>query len=104
MWITNSITRICGLVTLPLFMTCVHGQGFGRVSPSFLVEPENVTTELGRRVVLQCRVENIPENMTAQWTRDGFGLGDDRELSSFERYRMVGQNWKSKIFLPFFKF
>ena len=81
-----------------LMTTSANGQRSGP-DPSFLVEPENVTTEVGRRVVLQCRVENIPENMTVQWTRDGFGLGDDRELKYFERYRMIGQNWKSKILL-----
>ena len=41
-------------------------------------------------MVLACRVEN--KVGTLQWTRDGFGLGVDRDLSGFSRYAMVGND------------
>ena len=37
---------------------------------------------------------------TLQWTRDDFGLGTDRDLSGFSRYRMLGEgeeNWNLEI-------
>ena len=27
-----------------------------------------------------------------QWTRDGFGLGNERQLYAFKRYQMIGSN------------
>ena len=34
-----------------------------------------------------------------QWTRDEFGLGDDRELVAFKRYKMVGSPEEGTLML-----
>ncbi len=39
-------------------------------------------------MTLSCRVAN--KRGTLQWTRDGFGLGIERNLTGFDRYRMTG--------------
>ena len=40
------------------------------------------------QVVLPCRVGEAPG--LVQWTRDGFALGDSRELPGYPRYQYVG--------------
>ena len=45
---------------------------------------------LGSHVTLPCRVENKMGNI--QWTRDDFGLGLNRNLKGFDRYRMSGSD------------
>ena len=39
-------------------------------------------------MTLPCRVKN--KKGMLQWTRDGFGLGVDRNLTGFHRYNMRG--------------
>ncbi|XP_076310496.1 irregular chiasm C-roughest protein-like isoform X2 [Tachypleus tridentatus] len=56
----------------------------------FLREPEDKTVILGEDVLLPCRVKNKVGML--QWTREGFGLGSDRELIGFSRYTMVGND------------
>ncbi|XP_023220646.1 irregular chiasm C-roughest protein-like isoform X2 [Centruroides sculpturatus] len=56
----------------------------------FAIEPADRTAIVGAKVVLPCRVLN--KVGTLQWTRDGFGLGSDRELRGFPRYTMVGSD------------
>lgn len=56
----------------------------------FLREPPDQTAALGEHVTLPCRVENKQGNL--QWTRDDFGLGRNRDLKGFERYRMSGSD------------
>ncbi|XP_076331880.1 irregular chiasm C-roughest protein-like isoform X1 [Tachypleus tridentatus] len=56
----------------------------------FIREPEDKTVILGEDVLLPCRVENKVGML--QWTREGFGLGSDRELIGFPRYTMVGND------------
>ncbi|XP_022672770.1 irregular chiasm C-roughest protein-like isoform X2 [Varroa destructor] len=56
----------------------------------FAIEPQSKVATIGEDVVLACRVEN--KVGTLQWTRDGFGLGIDRNLSGFSRYAMVGND------------
>ena len=46
------------------------------------------------QVTLPCRVEN--KIGIIQWTRDGFGLGDTRDLSGYSRYRLIGSDDESK--------
>ena len=48
-------------------------------------------------MTLPCRVENRIGLL--QWTRDGFGLGDTRQLSGYPRYRLVGSDDESKLVL-----
>ena len=45
-------------------------------------------------MTLPCRVEN--KIGVIQWTRDGFGLGDTRDLSGYSRYKLIGSDDESK--------
>ena len=56
----------------------------------FLREPADQTASVGEHVTLPCRVENKEGNI--QWTRDDFGLGLNRNLAGFDRYRMSGSD------------
>ena len=46
------------------------------------------------QVTLPCRVHN--KIGIIQWTRDGFGLGDTRDLSGYSRYKLIGSDDESK--------
>ena len=52
------------------------------------------------QVTLPCRVEN--KIGVIQWTRDGFGLGDTRDLSGYTRYKLIGSDDESKYDLSLF--
>jgi len=54
----------------------------------FSREPSDVAATEGGKVVLPCQVQN--KGGVLQWTRDGFGLGQDRGLPGFPRMSMVG--------------
>ena len=56
----------------------------------FLREPVDQTAIQGEHVTLPCRVEN--KRGMLQWTRDGFGLGVERNLTGFNRYHMSGSD------------
>jgi len=56
----------------------------------FLAQPSHTSVTKGDRVVLPCRVR--AKSGALQWTRDGFGLGQDRSLPGYPRMRMVGQD------------
>ena len=51
------------------------------------------------QVILRCSVESKSGRL--QWTRDGFGLGQERDLPGFPRMRMVGldagRDWHLEI-------
>ena len=47
------------------------------------------------QVTLPCRVEN--KIGVIQWTRDGFGLGDTRDLSGYSRYKLIGSDDESRF-------
>lgn len=62
--------------------------------------PDNQTATVGDMVTLACSVIN--KSGVLQWTRDGFGLGTERNLVGYERYRMSGseeEGIKNKIML-----
>ena len=61
----------------------------------FLREPVAQTARLGERITLPCRVEN--KRGMLQWTRDGFGLGIERNLTGFDRYRMIGEDEEGQL-------
>lgn len=71
-------------------------EGITRVARStvppqrFLREPFDQTEVLGGRATLPCRVAN--KKGVLQWTRDGFGLGTERNLTGFDRYTMTGSD------------
>ena len=51
-------------------------------------EPQDNEPTLGETITLPCQVKD--RKGAVQWTRDGFGLGFPRDLPSFRRYSMVG--------------
>lgn len=57
--------------------------------------PDNQTATIGDTVTLACSVVN--KAGVLQWTRDGFGLGTDRNLNGYERYHMVGSEEEGKL-------
>jgi len=65
-----------------------------RTEQKFAMEPQNQTAIIGSKVTLPCRVVN--KAGVLQWTKDDFGLGTHRNLSGFERYRMIGSDEEGK--------
>ena len=63
-------------------------------SQAFLREPFDQIAIVGEHVTLPCRVVN--KRGVLQWTRDDFGLGTDRNLTGFKRYRMSGSDEEGK--------
>ena len=53
----------------------------------------------GEHVTLPCQVEN--KRGMLQWTRDGFGLGIERNLTGFDRYHMVGSDEEGEEMLNY---
>lgn len=60
----------------------------------FVTQPENLSVVEGATAILKCKVKN--KQGILQWTRNDFALGKDRNLPSFERYSMVGNDDASK--------
>ena len=58
----------------------------GPISQHFQKEPEKVSATLGEQIRLRCDVKQIKGN--CQWTKDGFGLGTDPDLTGFSRYSL----------------
>ncbi|XP_071548361.1 irregular chiasm C-roughest protein-like isoform X2 [Panulirus ornatus] len=56
----------------------------------FATQPTPQTAVVGSTVVLPCRVINKVGHL--QWTKDGFGLGTERDLFGFSRYAMIGSD------------
>lgn len=56
----------------------------------FARQPEDQTTIVGQKVTLPCRV--VEMSGMVQWTKDGFGLGAHRNLTGFDRYKMIGSD------------
>ena len=66
----------------------------------FLKEPSDMTVKYGEPVILPCLVTE--KKGVLQWTKDGFGLGTDRNLVGFDRYHMIGTDEAGKIFTTFY--
>lgn len=74
---------LCGALALfPLVQSATLPQ------QQFRRTPDNQTATVGDTVTLACSVIN--KLGVLQWTRDGFGLGTERNLVGYERYRMQG--------------
>merc|ERR1711915_177638 len=58
----------------------------GLVGQYFITTPTNLTVNTGTKVTLPCVVGNIAG--ACQWTKDGFGLGTDRQLPNYDRFTM----------------
>lgn len=81
---------------LTLFFTNIATQNFyTQEKVQRIVEgPVNTSAYIGDTVILKCRVEN--QEGTVQWLLEGFGLGTERDLPMFSRYRMVGSPMKGE--------
>jgi hypothetical protein len=75
------------LLWAPRLVPAVLQQQFRRT-------PDNQTATISDTVTLACNVINKAGIL--QWTRDGFGLGTERNLVGYERYRMVGSEEEGK--------
>ncbi|XP_022699777.1 irregular chiasm C-roughest protein-like isoform X2 [Varroa jacobsoni] len=74
-----------------LFLQTARVDSQQHVRPQqFAIEPTARTAIVGDTVVLACRVTDKAGAL--QWTKDGFGLGTNRNLSGFPRYQMVGSD------------
>lgn len=81
---------ILALLCLLGTTSCQSTHSSPRPQQRFAIEPTDRSAILGDTIVLACRVIN--KAGTLQWTKDGFGLGIDRDLSGFPRYSMVGSD------------
>ena len=54
--------------------------------------PVSVTAVEGGVARLRCGVAGLGAGRRVQWTRDDFGLGTDRALPGYDRYRMAGED------------
>ncbi|CAK1595000.1 unnamed protein product [Parnassius mnemosyne] len=73
-----------------LVFFAVIGVCSGYIEQKFAMEPQDQTAVVGSRVTLPCRVENKVGQL--QWTKDDFGLGLHRDLSGYDRYKMIGSD------------
>jgi hypothetical protein len=51
-------------------------------------EPSDQAVIAGSTATLKCAVADMVGEL--QWTKDGFGLGVERELPGYKRYSMIG--------------
>merc|ERR1719150_3603050 len=82
--------RMMKLLVLAAVLTSPSSSTTTTVVQRFMREPPDQTAAEGEHVTLPCRVENKVGAL--QWTRDDFGLGLNRNLKGFERYRMSGSD------------
>ena len=75
-----------GLMLLFFVIACVSGNGIPL--QKFIRQPPDKTAVIGGHIILPCQVKN--KRGMLQWTRDGFGLGVERNLTGFDRYHMSG--------------
>lgn len=88
---SNARCSPCGrMVVRTVILMLLMAQVLGLRDQKFAMEPQDQTAVVGSRVTLPCRVIN--KSGLLQWTKDGFGLGTHRNLSGFDRYRMIGSD------------
>ena len=68
--------------------------GTGIPPQEFIRQPPDKTAVIGGHIILPCQVKN--KRGMLQWTRDGFGLGVERNLTGFDRYHMSGYDEEGK--------
>lgn len=78
------------LITLAAALALSLVVSASRPAQRFAIEPVDRTAIVGDTIILPCRVLN--KVGTLQWTKDGFGLGSDRDLIGFPRYQMTGND------------
>lgn len=87
---------IFGLFILVILQACcwVEANRVQLPPQEFIRQPHDQTAKVGDHVTLPCRVKN--KRGMLQWTRDGFGLGVERNLTGFDRYHMSGIDEEGK--------
>jgi hypothetical protein len=103
-----SITRVLWLVlhTAALLDSFVLARqtnsngGHEKFGQRYAMEPQDQTAIVGSRVTLPCRV--VAKVGIIQWTKNGFGLGQHRNISGYERYSMVGSDEEGDFSLDIF--
>jgi hypothetical protein len=85
----SQCTSLRLVITLVVFLNSASiGHSLEQLQ-QFLEQPEaSQEVHEGVTISLACRVEN--KLGILQWTKDDFGLGTERELAGFARYRMTG--------------
>jgi len=75
------------LVVLVVLTSMSSSITTGRTTLQYFVrQPTDVRATLGEQVRLPCQVRN--KTGACQWTKDGFGLGTDPDLTGFSRYSL----------------
>ena len=97
----GSSTDFSMLASAPLLLQLLHALLFCDAAAAttaaaarFLKTPTAATAKLGSTVVLPCSIEGVAGS--PQWTQNGFGLGTDRSLPAWERYKMTGLDHRRK--------
>lgn len=75
---SSAITMPLFLVFLVMIELSLATPAFGMAQQHFRRTPDNQTATVGDMVTLACSVIN--KSGVLQWTRDGFGLGTERNL------------------------
>lgn len=83
----NAMARCISPLVHSLVLVILCQQVFG--GQDLLEGPVSVKSTIGGRILLKCVVKN--RSGIVQWTQNGFGLGNDRDLPPYPRYRMVGE-------------
>ena len=81
------------LLLLHLLLFC-DAAAAATAAARFLKTPRAATAKLGSTVVLPCSIEGVAGS--PQWTQNGFGLGTERSLPAWERYKMTGLDHRRK--------
>ncbi len=101
-----SITRVLLIVLcittqlLDSFANARQSSNHEKFGQRFAMEPQDQTAIVGSRVTLPCRV--VAKKGNIQWTKEGFGLGEHRNLSGYDRYSMVGSDEEGDFSLDIF--
>ncbi|GCC37519.1 hypothetical protein chiPu_0016023 [Chiloscyllium punctatum] len=72
---------------LPLFIALLLREGH---ASSFTLQPEDRVVVAGHPVTLSCAVAGY--HGIVLWTKDGLGLGVEKQLPGFPRYSIVGDH------------
>ncbi|XP_061725358.1 irregular chiasm C-roughest protein-like isoform X1 [Cydia pomonella] len=84
------LLRTQSVFCFSFFLVFNFGVCGGYHEQKFAMEPQDQTAVVGSRVTLPCRVERKSGQL--QWTKDDFGLGLHRDLSGYDRYKMIGSD------------
>ncbi|XP_064078820.1 nephrin-like isoform X1 [Macrobrachium nipponense] len=84
--------RAVGLLLLVSTLSSVRGMS--AQEQKFTVYPDSVEVNEGDDVFLSCVVQN--QQGKAQWTKDGFALGFERDVPGYPRYSYSGDSEKGE--------